>query len=119
MRDFKKLIVWEKAHKFAIKVYLLTKQFPKEELYGITSQIRRAVISIPTNIVEGCGRETSKEFSRFLSIAAGSASETEYLLILSKELELVANDLIEPLIYEVNEIKKMLNSFQIKIKTNS
>lgn len=119
MRDFKKLMVWERSHKFAIVVYKLTKQFPKEELYGITSQMRRAAISIPTNIAEGCGKRTEKDFSKYLSIASGSASEVEYLLMLAKELEFVDEINFELLYTEINEIKKMLNSFQIKINTNS
>jgi four helix bundle protein len=114
MRDFKKLIVWERAHKFAVIIYKLTKQFPKEELYGITSQIRRAVVSIPTNIVEGSGRETPKEFSRYLSIAAGSASEVEYLLILAKELNFTKSESIDPLILGINEIKKNVKCFSKK-----
>lgn len=119
MRDFKKLIVWERSHKFAGIIYRLTKQFPKEELYGITSQIRRAAISIPTNIAEGSGKNTEKEFARYLSIASGSASEVEYLLILSNELEFIDHKNFELLNTEINEIKKMLNSFQIKINANS
>lgn len=115
MRDYKKLIVWERSHIFAINVYKLTKLFPKEELYGITSQIRRAVISIPTNIAEGSGKHTEKDFARYLSIAAGSASETEYLIILSKELEFIKEPVAKDLIIEVNEIKKMLNAFMLKI----
>ncbi|MEW5843649.1 MAG: four helix bundle protein [Bacteroidota bacterium] len=119
MRDFKKLMVWERSHKFALLIYRLTKQFPKEELYGITSQIRRAATSIPTNIAEGSGKNTSKDFSRYLSIASGSASEVEYLLILVKELEFISEKDFQPLDTEINEIKKMLNSFQIKISANS
>ncbi len=119
MRDYKKLIVWERAHLLAVNVYKITKRFPKEELYGITSQIRRAVISIPTNIVEGSGRQTSKEFSRYLSIAAGSASEVEYLIMLSKELAFINEQESNPLLTEIDEIKKMLHSFQIKINSNS
>jgi four helix bundle protein len=118
MRDCKKLLVWERAHFFAINVYKLTKQFPKEELYGITSQIRRAVVSIPTNIAEGSGRQSSKEFSRYLSIATGSASEVEYLIMLSKELAFINEHESDPLITEIDEIKKMLHSFQIKINSN-
>jgi four helix bundle protein len=87
MKDFRQLKVWEKSHQLALSVYKATKKFPKEELYGLTSQIRRASMSIPTNIAEGCGRNTDKEFARFLQIAMGSASETEYQLILARDLE--------------------------------
>ena len=98
-----------------LNVYKTTKSFPKEELYGITSQIRRAVVSIPTNIAEGCGKQTQKDFSRYLSIAAGSTSEVEYLLILSKDLEFMPAQDATKQINEINEIKKMLNALIIKI----
>jgi four helix bundle protein len=83
MKDFRQLKVWEKAHHLALEVYKATAIFPKEELYGLTSQLRRAGVSIPTNIAEGCGRNTDAYFARFLQIAMGSASETEYEIILA------------------------------------
>jgi len=79
-KGYKKLVVWEKADELAYQVYLETKKFPKDELYGITSQLRRAVLSIPTNIVEGTGRQSKKELKQFVNIALGSLAETEYLL---------------------------------------
>lgn len=75
MQDFKKLKVWQKAHTFTVNLYKLTKDFPAEEKYGLTNQIRRASVSIESNIAEGCGRNGNKEFSRFLYIAQGSAKE--------------------------------------------
>ena len=110
MKDFKQLKVWEKAHQLALAIYKATAQFPKEELYGLTSQIRRASMSIPTNIAEGCGRNTDAEFARFLQIAMGSASETEYELILAHDLEFLAKDHYENLQTQVEEVKKMLSS---------
>ena len=83
MKDFRQLKVWEKSHQLALTVYKATKGFPKEELYGLTSQIRRSSMSIPTNIAEDCGRNTDTDFARFLQMAMGSASETEYQLILA------------------------------------
>jgi four helix bundle protein len=80
MRDFKEYKVWEKSHYLALEVYRVTATFPKEELYGLTSQIRRASTSIPANIAEGCGRSGNTELARFLQIAMGSASELEYHL---------------------------------------
>jgi four helix bundle protein len=77
MKDFRTLAVWEKAHHFTLAIYRLSKTFPKEELFGLTSQIRRAAASIPTNIAEGCGRSTDPDFARFLQIAFGSACEVE------------------------------------------
>src|SRR5690606_39809879 len=92
MRDFKKYDVWDLSHKLTLEIYRITSVFPKEELYGLTSQIRRASLSIPTNISVGCGRNSDKEFNQFLNIALGSALETEYLLILSKDLDYLQED---------------------------
>ena len=86
MQNYKDLKVWEKAHLFTLNVYEATKLFPKDELYSLTNQIRRAASSIPANIAEGCGKNTNAEFAHFLNIALGSANEAEYFLILSKDL---------------------------------
>ena len=110
MKDFRQLKVWEKAHQLALAIYKETKSFPKEELYGLTSQIRRASMSIPTNIAEGCGRQTDAEFARFLQIAMGSASETEYQLILAHDLEFLSKETHEKLHTNVEEVKRMLAS---------
>lgn len=110
MKDFRQLKVWEKSHQLALAVYKETKKFPKEELYGLTSQIRRASMSIPTNIAEGCGRNTDKDFARFIQISMGSASETEYQLILARDLEFLPIDTYEKLHNDVEEIKRMLAS---------
>lgn len=85
MQDFKKLNVWQKSHRLALQIYTVSKQLPSAERYGIISQMRRAALSIPTNIVEGCGRESSKEMNRFLTIAIGSANEIEFLLLFAKD----------------------------------
>jgi len=85
-KGYKKLIVWQKADGLAYEVYLATKSFPKEELYGITSQLRRAALSVPTNIVEGYGRQGRRELRQFVNIALGSLAETEYLLDFSLKL---------------------------------
>jgi len=92
MRDLKKYEVWQLGHKFCLEIYLISKEFPKEEIYGLTSQLRRAVLSIPTNISEGCGRQSEKEFKNFLNIASGSAHEVENLIIISKDLEYINKD---------------------------
>ncbi len=110
MKDFRKLVVWEKAHLMALEVYRITKRFPKDELYGITSQMRRAAVSIPTNIAEGCGRGTDKDFGRFLQMAVGSASELEYLFLLSKDLDLIEREVYEEMESRIVEIKKMISS---------
>jgi four helix bundle protein len=110
VKDFRQLKVWEKSHQLALAIYKETRKFPKEELYRVTSQIRRASMSIPTNIAEGCRRNTDAEFSRFLQIAMGSASETEYQLILARNLEFLLKDTYEKLHNDVEEVKRMLAS---------
>jgi four helix bundle protein len=110
MKDFRTLNVWEKSHKLTILIYQRTKEFPKEELYGITSQLRRSIVSIPTNIAEGCGRGSDKDFAKFAQIAIGSASESEYLILLSNELGYIEKDVSVRLIEKVCEIKMMLTS---------
>ena len=82
MKDFRTLKVWEKSHQFTLKIYSLSRNFPKDELFGLISQIRRASSSIAINIAEGCGRGSDADFARFLQISMGSASETEYLIML-------------------------------------
>ena len=89
---YKSLIAWQKADQLAKKVYLVSKSFPAEEIYGITPQLRRAALSIPTNIVEGYARRSSKELKRFLLIALGSLAEVEYLLDFSVSMKLIANE---------------------------
>jgi four helix bundle protein len=91
-------------------IYQNTKTFPKEEMYGITSQLRRAVVSIPTNIAEGCGRGSDKDFAKFAQIAIGSASESEYLILLSEDLGYIDKVDSDDLIEKVCEIKRMLTS---------
>jgi len=110
MKDFRQLAVWEKGHHLALEIYKATTEFPKEELYGLTSQIRRATVSIPTNIAEGCGRNTDADFARFLQIAMGSASETEYEIILAHDLNFLTNENYEKLHSHIEEIKRMLAS---------
>lgn len=118
MRDFKKLKVWENSHKLTLSLYQITSTFPKEEFYGITSQIRRAVSSIPTNIAEGCGKDSDNDFCRYLSISTGSASEVEYLMILAKDLKYISVEEYEIFIEELITIKKQLYQLikSIKIK---
>ena len=118
MKDFRQLKVWEKSHQLALAIYKATKEYPKEELYGWTSQIRRASMSIPTNIAEGCGRNTDADFARFLQIAMGSASETEYQLILSRDLEFLSKDSYEKLHNDVEEVKRMLASLLKTIRAD-
>lgn len=110
MKDFRSLKVWEKEHGITISIYKQTQNFPKEELYGLISQLRRAASSIPANIAEGCGKHSDKGFAHFLQIAMGSACETEYLLFLRGELGYISITQTEELINNITEIKKMLAS---------
>ena len=116
MQDFKKLKVWGKAHHLTLFLYTATKEFPKEELYGLTSQIRRSAASIPANIAEGCSR-SNREFYHHLRIAMGSASELEYHLILSADLMYLRPDEHVKASNELVEIKKMLTSL-MKVVTS-
>ena len=115
MKGFRDLKVWEKAHHLTLQVYKATASFPKEEMFGLTSQIRRAAASIPANIAEGCGRSGDAELGRFLQIAMGSASELEYHLLLTRDLSLLAEKDYGQLTLEVTEIKRMVASFTQKL----
>jgi four helix bundle protein len=118
LRDFRNLKVWEKAHQLALAIYQATAAFPKNEQYGLTSQIRRACVSIPANIAEGCGRSGDAELSRFLQIAMGSASELEYHLLLARDLNLLNSSDYEHLANGVTEVKRMLTSFIQKLRAD-
>ena len=118
MKDFRKLTVWEKSHFFTLQVYKITKHFPFDERFGLTVQLRKAAASVPTNIAEGCGRDSQRELARFMSIAAGSASEVEYQLLLACDLHYI-DETYRELHQQINELKKMLNSFIKKLKAKS
>ncbi len=118
MRDYRELKVWEKAHHYTLEVYKATQHFPKEELYGLTSQLRRSALSVPSNIAEGCGRNSDGELARFLEIAYGSASESDYQLLLSKDLGYMRQERYRTLAEKIAEIRKMLNSFIQKLKAH-
>ncbi|RMD92958.1 MAG: four helix bundle protein [Calditrichaeota bacterium] len=119
MKDFRKLNVWEKSHHLTLSVYKHTKAFPKDELYGLTSQIRRASASIPANIAEGCGRNSDAQLARFCHIAMGSASELEYHLLLAHDLKYLNDNQFEQLTRDVIEVKRMLTSFIQKLNSEN
>jgi four helix bundle protein len=124
MSNYKNLKVWENAHKFTIDIYKVTKEFPEDEKYGLISQIRRSVSSIPTNIVEGCGQLDNGNLIRFLGIAKGSAFETEYQLLLSKDLGYIGANEFNILTEKIKFIIRMLNNLikslkNCKLKTNN
>ena len=108
MRPFRMLVVWQKAHQLTVELYQITRSFPREEQYGLTSQIRRCSASIGANIAEGCGRGTARDFARFVQIALGSASELEYHLLLAADLGFVTGEVYAPLETAVIDIKRML-----------
>ena len=110
MKDFKDLRVWSKAHAMTIGVYKTTKDFPREELFGITSQMRRAASSIGANIAEGTGRRSDGELTRYLHIARGSAAELEYHLLLARDLDLLSTVKFDLLNGQVDEVQRMLTS---------
>ncbi len=116
MKDFRELKVWEKAHQLTLAAYQATTAFPKEELYGLTSQMRRCAASIPTNIAEGCGRGSDDDFRRFLQIAMGSASELEYHVLLAHDLGYLGTADYDRLSDAIIEVKRMLASLITKIK---
>jgi four helix bundle protein len=116
MQDSRKLQVWSKAHKLALATYRETRSFPKEEIFGLTSQIRRCAGSIGANIAEGCGRGTDTDFARFLQISMGSASELEYHLLFARDLGLLGEEIHKHLESDLLEVKKMLASLIGKIR---
>src|SRR6476660_6108606 len=115
VKDFRELKVWEKAHEFALRAYRLTEAFPKHELFGLVSQIRRCGASIPANIAEGCGRLGNSELHRFLQIACGSANEMEYHLLLAKDLNYLNEEAYLILDQQLAEVKRMLVALTRKV----
>jgi four helix bundle protein len=119
MEDFKDLRVWAKAHELTLEIYQKTRCFPKVEMYGLTSQMRRSAASVGANIAEGCGRRSDGEMRRFLQIARGSANELEYHLLLAKDLHLLQPAEFADLEAKVLEIQRMLASFAATVKSAS
>ncbi len=115
MKDFRDLKVWEKAHRVALACYDVTRGFPREEIFGLVSQIRRAGSSVPGNIAEGCGRRGNAELHRFLQMAMGSSNELEYHLLLSKDLHYLNVDTHRQMQAQVEEVKRMLASLIRKV----
>lgn len=117
MQNYKDLLVWQKAHTFTLKVYKAVAKFPKEEVYALTSQLKRASYSIPSNIAEGCGRSTQNDLARFLNISLGSANEVDYFILLSLELNYLEKEEADELSSSINEIKAMLISLIQRVRT--
>ena|ERR1700756_501943 len=110
MRNYRDLQTWDKAHKLTLDLYKISQRFPKEEVYGLTSQLRRAASSIGANLAEGCGRQTNSEFARFIKISMGSASELDYHLLLAHDLGFLDKATYQYVSKSVVEVRKMLAS---------
>jgi four helix bundle protein len=116
VQDFKKLLVWQKSHLLTLEIYSISKTFPNNELFGLTSQLRRASSSVAANIAEGCGRKSKNEFAHFLAIAIGSVSEVEYFLILARDLNYLSKNDFQRINSLANETKRMLISFVNRVE---
>ncbi|WP_025764058.1 four helix bundle protein [Dyadobacter tibetensis] len=117
MRNFRNYHVWEQSHQLVLSLYNITKEFPSEERFGLISQLRRAVISIPTNISEGCAKISEKDFARYLGISYGSCQEVEYLTYLAKDLGYMSTEIYDSIQAEIVSIKKQL--YQLIKKLNA
>lgn len=110
--DTSKLIVWQKAHELVLKIYEITKDFPREELFGLTSQIRRAVVSIPSNIVEGKARNSNKDYNRFLLMARGSLEEVKYQVLLAKDLRYIDEQKYKEVYKSMEEVGRLIKKLE-------
>lgn len=111
MKDFKELLVWQESKKLAILIYRLTEIFPKHELFGLTSQIRRAAVSVPSNIAEGTGRKTQKEAAQFCYVSRGSLFEVETQLIIALELNYLDNEKFSNIEFLIVKCRQLINGF--------
>jgi len=118
MHNFKELIVWQKSRVLVKDVYKLTKKFPADEKFGLTQQIRRAVVSIPSNIAEGSGRETNADFIRFINIANGSAFEVETQLYLALDLEYISKSELEEIIIKLLDVERLIYNLKKSLSKN-
>lgn len=119
MQRFTELKVWQRSHALVLQIYRLTSTFPTDERFGLVAQLRRAALSVPTNIAEGSKRQGGQEYARFLNIAEGSLAETEYLLLVSRDLAYAATEIVRSLLSETDEIARMLNALRAKVAANS
>ncbi len=115
MQNYKKLDVWNKSYNLSLQIYKATKYFPDDERFGLTSQLRRASVSVPINIAEGSGRATNKDFANFIQMAIGSANEVECELMLAKDLEYVSEEYFKSLCDQLREVRVMLIAFRRKL----
>lgn len=118
MHKFKELIVWQKAVDLAITIYQITKRFPSEEKFGLTSQINRSAVSVPSNIAEGAGRNTDGEFSPFLGISSGSSFELETQLVIANRVKLITEQDFQKTSSQIHDIQSMIYGLQQSLNTN-
>ena len=118
MQHFTELKVWQRSHAVVLELYRLTSNFPADERFGLTSQLRRAAASVPTNIAEGAKRTGKQDYARFLNIAQGSLAETEYLVMLSQDLGYLASERAKEVLSEIPEIAGMLHALRRKVEGN-
>ncbi len=118
VRSFRDLLVWQKGIDLTKAIYSLTRQFPAEEKFGLVSQLRRAAVSVPSNIAEGQVRRSSAEFAQFLSVSLGSLAELETQLIIASELTFTTLDQAQAVIERIHELQKMLHALRSKLTTN-
>jgi len=117
MQRYRDLKVWQRSHALVLQLYRLTTSFPAEERFGIVSQLRRAAVSVPTNIAEGSKRKSKADFAHFLNVAEGSLAETEYLVQLAGDLGYVADDTVKPMLAEIDEVARMLYTLRSKVES--
>jgi len=116
MHNFRKLNIWSDAMDIAVKVYHVTKQFPPDELYNLTHQIKKSVVSVPSNIAEGAGRNTNGEFNQFLGYSTGSSYELETQLLLGQRLNFVSKEEVTPILEELHSLQKRIYNFKSSLK---
>ena len=116
MQRFTDLKTWQRSHTLVLTIYGLTAEFPSDERFGLTAQLRRSVVSVPTNIAEGSKRSGNADYARFLNMAEASLAETEYLLILSRDLSYATADRLHPLFTEIAEVARMLHALRTKVE---
>jgi len=119
MQDYRKLVVWQRAHRFVLSAYRTLPSFPSAEKYALTSQLRRALVSVPTNLVEGRSRHSAPSFAAFIDVAGSSAAEVEYLLLLSRDLGYLEEERHAPLATDIDEIRRMLGALHSQVATHA
>jgi len=116
MKQFKDLKVWQRSHVLTLEIYRMSAEFPRDERFGLVAQLRRAAVSVPTNIAEGAKRQRKQDYARFLNISEASLAETSYLLILGRDLGYSKPEIIERILVESEEISRMLHALRTKVE---